>query len=296
MGWAEDLPLTALAAFRRHGFARTTPTGPSDASWLPSTITTGRGGPWRVSGSLLGLDDTLAPVALRRPTLRPLGAAPRLNTGDRRWLVATVAALDRAAFTDQAQAEAVALLARGRATLAAARTPAAARDAVARAGGSPLRQTLAAWLAEVNPDGVPGVLSVTEIMRLGADAAPPAALEAWGNAQGPISGRLAAGPLPAWSWERYAGRSTRLVACALPDLQIVLATRLAAMELPAVLVPDLMPSAIFELVNMAPSRYADDFDTLAEWVQRLDAGAVERYLGLLTTNGPLRAEPGARPR
>ena len=29
---------------------------------------------------------------------------------------------------------------------------------------------------------------------------------------------MTAGPMPAWPWERYAGRSLRLVACALPDL------------------------------------------------------------------------------
>ena len=103
LGWAEDLPLTALAAFRRHVFTRPSSTGMLDASWLAPDILTARGEAWHVVGSLLGLGDALAPVALRRPSLKPLGAAPSLNTGDRRWLVTTIAALDRGRFTDDAQ-------------------------------------------------------------------------------------------------------------------------------------------------------------------------------------------------
>jgi hypothetical protein len=147
-------------------------------------------------------------------------------------------------------------------------------------------------MAEVNPPALAGVLSMTEILRLGFAGEPvPESLASWGTAQRPVSGRLTAGPLPSWPWERYAGRSARLVSCALPDLQVTLAVRLAALELPAMLVVDLMPSATFELVNTAPSRHADDFDALAEYVRGFDQVALERHLGLLTTAGPLRPIP-----
>jgi hypothetical protein len=130
---------------------------------------------------------------------------------------------------------------------------------------------------------------MTEILRLGSPGgAVPAALSGWGTAQRPLSGRLVAGPLPSWPWERYAGRSLRLISCALPDLQMTLALRLAALDLPAALVVDLMPSATFELVNIAAPRHADDFDALAEHVRAIDQVALERHLGLLTTAGPLR--------
>jgi hypothetical protein len=126
-------------------------------------------------------------------------------------------------------------------------------------------------------------------MRLGLDGSRvPEALSGWGSMQRPVSGRIAAGPLPRWSWERYTGRSQRLASCALPDLQLALAVRLAALDLPALLVVDVMPSATYELVNMAGSRHADDFDALAEHVRGIDQNAVERHLGLLTTAGPLR--------
>ena len=54
LGWAEDLPLTALAAFRRHVFASPSATGMLDASWLAPDILTARGEAWHVVGSLLG--------------------------------------------------------------------------------------------------------------------------------------------------------------------------------------------------------------------------------------------------
>ena len=239
LGWAEDLPLTALAAFRRHVFARPSPTGMLDASWLAPDILTARGEAWHVVGSLLGLDDALAPVALRRPSLKPLGAAPSLNTGDRRWLVTTIAALDRGRFTDDAQRQLAAAVARGEARVRGSRGADAARQVAEDAGATPLRQALAAWIAEVNPSALGGVLSLTELVRLGSDGgAAPATLDGWGTAQRPVTGRITGGPLPSWPWERYAGRSLRLVSCALPDLQLTLALRLTEMDLPALLVVD----------------------------------------------------------
>jgi hypothetical protein len=296
LGWAEDLPLSALAAFRRHVFTKPSAAGTLDASWLPPEILTARGDAWHVVGSLLGLGDALGPAALRRPSLKPLGAAPSLNTGDRRWLVTTVAAFDRRRFTDEAQRQLVAAVAAGRARLGGVHDAATARTILGEAGAPPLRQTLAGWIAEVNPRELPGVLSITEIVRLGsAGGAVPESLTGWGTVQRPVSGRVTAGSLPPWPWERYAGRSLRLVSCALPDLQLTLALRLADLELPAMLVVDLMPSATFELVNTAASRHADDFDTLADYVRHVDQTAVERHLGLLTTAGPLRPVPaGAR--
>ena len=295
MGWAEDLPLTALAAFRRHVFSEPPPAGTLDAFWQPPAVLTGRGNPWHVAGSLLGLDDALGPVTLRRPSLRPLGAAPALNTGDRRWFVSTVAGINRRPFTDEAQRRLVDRLNRGRTRLASAHGLEAVRDMAARAGASPLRQALAGWLAAVDPAAVADVFSMTDMLRLGSTGdALPDGFDGWAPVQVPVTGRLTPGPLPALPWERYTGRSTRLLSCALPDLTLTLAARLAELDLPASLIPDLLPSATFELVNTATPRHADDFDALAERAHVVDRHAVERYLGLLTVGGPLRPEAATR--
>ena len=76
----------------------------------------------------------------------------------------------------------------------------------------------------------------------------------------------------------------------MPDLQLALALGLSELDLPAVLVPDLLPAALFDLVNTAPSRHTDDWEAMAQRAQAVDRDAVERYLGLLTTQGPLRAD------
>ena len=54
------------------------------------------------------------------------------------------------------------------------------------------------------------------------------------------------------------------------------------------LVPDLMVSATLDFVNTVPSRHPDDWSALVSHVQAIDVAALERYLGLLTTTGPLR--------
>jgi hypothetical protein len=295
MGWAEDLPLSAAAASRRHVFVRDASAAERDLSWKPPVVITDRKGPWHVAGSVLGLDVALAPVSLRRLSMRPLGAAPLLNTGDRALFVSTVAVLDRRAFSDEGQRLLVGFVNHARTRLSAVRSAEDARRAAAAATVSPLRQVLAAWIAARDPSDLAAFFSPIELLRMGLDGAPlPGELRGWGNFDAAFTGRLIAGDLPRLPWEHYAGRSGRLLAWAVPDLQLSLAIELAGMDLPAVLVPDLMASAMVDLVNAAPSRHVDDWQAMITRVQLLDREAVERHLGLLTTWGPLRAEPTHR--
>lgn len=287
MGWSEDLPLTAAAASRRHLLVRPiTPMRRQPIAWSQPQIVTDRRQPWSVIGSLLGLDVGLAPVATRRVTMRPLTAAPLLNNADRQLLISTLAVLDRRDFTDEAQTTVTAAVARARTQLEA--DPA---QSAAAAGVSPLRRTLASWLAATDRAALPSFFTLAELTRMGAGEAPLAgALARWGTFDGPISGRLVSGPLPELPAERYAGRSGRVLACAVPDLTIALTLGLSQLGLPAALVPDLLPAALYDLVNTTPSRHTDDWQAIADRAQAVDRDAVERYLGLLTTQGPLRAD------
>lgn len=289
MGWAEELPLTAAAASHRHVLVRDGAGRRGEIAWTAPLIVTDRRQPWHVAGSLLGLDVALAPVALRRVSKRPLTAAPLLNSADRTVLISTLAVLDRRDFTDEAQRSVVDAVTRARSQLAA--DPLAATGAAASAGVSPLRRTLAAWLAATDRPALASFFSLVELTRIGAGGAPlPDALSRWGNFDAPLSGRLSPGPLPALPVERYAGRSGRTLACAVPDLQLALALGLTELELPAALVPDLLPAALFDLVNTTASRHTDDWEAMTQRAQAVDRDAVERYLGLLTTQGPLRAD------
>jgi hypothetical protein len=293
MGWADDLPLSAAAASRRHVFVK--PFGPGrNRLWTPPAINSDRRFPWHVSGSALGLDVALAPVAMRRLSLKPLGASPLLNTGDRGLLVTTAVVIDPRAFTDDAIEAVRDLESRARRRLDAVKNARDAREAAAMAGASLLRASVAGWLAENDRASLAAFFSSTELVRMGLEGTPvPDALRAWGNYELPLTGRARSGPLPDLPWERYAGRSRRMLAYAAPDLQITLALRLADLGFPASLVPMLMASASLDLVNSAPSRHTDDWQALAARVQAIDQTAVERYLGLLTTGGPLRPAQGS---
>lgn len=293
MGWADDLPLTAAAASRRHVFVRPQ-SADRDRRWAAPSISADRRFPWHVSGSLLGLDVALAPVAMRRLSLRPLPASPLLNTGDRAALVATAAVLDPHTFTDDGQQLVHALVSRAIDLVESAEDVPRARQVAAHARLSPLRTSVFEWRVASDRGRLSEFFSMTELVRIGLGGDPaPAALGGWGNYALAMTGKSGAGSLPSHPIERYAGRVRRLLATAIPDLQLGLAFRLAQMRLPAALVPPLMASASFDVVNTSPSRYTDDWEAVVSRVRGIDTQAVERYLGLLTTGGPLRLAPAS---
>jgi hypothetical protein len=291
MGWAEELPLRADAAAGRHRLTIAAAGGQSgDLSWTSPRITTGEGTPWHVRGGLLGLDVALAPLALRRVSMKPPSALPTLSDGNRHLLTTTVVLLDRRRFTDAAQREIAQAAALGRLRVAEAKAPEELGSLAADAGVSPLRVGLAQWSVRANWDSRQSFFSLPELIRLGLNGRPwPDTLNGWGNRETPVTGRQACGPLPALFWERYAGRwSHGMLAYAVPDLQLALASQLTDMQLPAVLVPDLMAMAVQDFVHSVPARHPDDWHAMTSWAASLTRETTERYLGRLTTNGPLR--------
>jgi hypothetical protein len=295
MGWAEGLPLKADAAARRHRLTIDANAGQSsDLSWTSPRIATGEGNAWHVRGSILGLDLALAPVTLRRLSMKPPAAPPSLSDGNRQLLRTTLALLERRRFSDAGQRDVATLIARGRGRLMAATSPEQVAALAVEGGVSPLRSGLAHWSATANPALRPRLFSLSELIRLGLRGGPfPATLDGWGNSELPLSGREACGPLPPLFWERYAGRwSHGILAYAVPDLQLALASHLADMGLPAVLVPDLMAIAVHDFIYSVPARHPDDWEAMVSWVAGLTRENVERYLGRLTTDGPLRVVAG----
>jgi hypothetical protein len=261
-------------------------------AWTRPAIATGVDEPWHVGGGVLGLNVALAPLTLRRLSMRPPSAPPRLTDGTRQQFTTTVVLSDRRRFTDAAQRLVASLVSRGRSRIASAAHAADLAGVTADAGISPLRAALARWLAETNPAELPSFFSLTEQMRIGLGGRPlPDDLGGWGNTATLLTGRDECGSLPDLFWERYAGRRKEgLVAYAVPDLQLALALRLTELELPAVLVPDLLPLAMHDFLIGVPARHPDDWAAMIGWAAGLETATVERYLNLLTTNGPLRVD------
>ena len=111
LGWAEDLPSPRSPRSAGTLLAKPSPTGMLDASWLAPDIVTARGEAWHVVGSLLGLGDTLGARGLAAALAEAARRRAEPQHGDRRWLVTTIAALDRRRFTDDAQRQLAAAVA-----------------------------------------------------------------------------------------------------------------------------------------------------------------------------------------
>lgn len=273
---------------RRHYFGPKVQAGRRFTAWeLPSPDAVP--GRWRVTGSLLGLDVRLADFALLRLSSRPPSRTPTLAGDHRRVLVETVALVDAASLTDQDRATIVSAIRKGRARLAAARTP---KDAVALAEEirlSPARRTLLSWAMAHDRERVPAFLSPSELLWLGLEKAPvPGGLHAWGVSAWPRTGCVCLGVLDRQPWETLAGRwHSGALASGFPDLNLRLAELLDELHMPASLLAPVLASATLDLVDSAAARDPDDRRALLEFVQALRLDRVEQYLALLTADGPL---------
>ena len=232
---------------------------------------------WHVTGSLLGLDLSLADRALVRVSSRPPARRPSIDGEARRTFAEAVRLLEPRRLTDAGAETIAAALQQGRAR-ARGLTSAEAGAAADRARLDPVRRTLLEWLAARDPLPIVSFLSTLELLRLGLPGPDlPAALDAWG-----AHGLEALGCLCTALENAGAGRDR-----AFPDLQLRLAELLHELRMPAALLAPVLAAATFDFVNLAVSRAPHDRRGLAEFVGNLTVDKVEEYLSLLTSGGPL---------
>jgi len=244
---------------------------------------------WRVFGSLLGLDVTLARFSLVRLSMKPPPVRPMLGEIDRRVFIDTVALVEPKSLSDADRDTIASAIRNGRARLKGViHSPddvAAIADTVSL---SPQRRTLLAWTIAHDPTRVDAFLSPAELFWLGVGDAHLADLDAWGVPAMARTGCLCLRVVRARSWEMFAGRwNTGMVASAFPDLNFRLAELLSDLHMPAALLAPVLTSATLDFVNSTTSRDQDDRRGLVEFVQALQPDRVEQYLALLTTDGPL---------
>jgi hypothetical protein len=280
--------ISASDAASRHDFGvRLSGTGRTGAWSLPTAGVDGRHD-WRVTGSILGLDVTLAEFALLRLSNRP-PPKPSLNDEDRHAFIESIAIIEPAALTDGDRDVLLTGLRAGRARLAGVRTAQEAGVLANDVRLPPIRRSLLTWVVAHEPDRLASFLSTGEVLWLGLGkrAAGPG-LNAWG-----APGRLRLGCLclrldNRQSWDSFAGRwGSGLFVSGFPDLNLRLAELLSELRMPAPLLGPVLASATLDFVNAVVSRDRDDRRGLIEFVQALNATRVEQYLALLTTDGPL---------
>jgi hypothetical protein len=242
------------------------------------------GVPWRVSGSLLGLDVALAPLALRRLNFERVLEAPRLTTNQRDAFALSVAILNPYDLRDADRdriADAIDRGTRRVAELSGERFDALADEILLE----PWRRRAVRWTLAHEPDRVISMLSLTELLVLGGGR--PADLDTWGMATasgGCLCPRL---PRPG-SWPSLMGRpQLGLIAVGVADLNLHVAVMLKEMQLPAALARVILSGAMQDFIDEVRPTDDGDWLTLVRRARLVPRDRVEDYIAAATATGPL---------
>lgn len=288
LGPRDGLSISAPEAASLHDFGLRGGPGGRAAAWRPPIAGTDYTQRWRVVGSILNLDVTLADFSLMRLSSKFPPRKPTLNEVDKRVFIDTVALIRPTALADRDRDAIAMAVKNGRTRLSAVKTPAAVHALVDIVGLSAQRETLLSWTVTHDPARVAAALSPSELFWLGAGDVVPASLDAWGVPAGARLGCLCLQILAPRPWEIFTGRwNTGMTASAFPDLNLRLAELLSELHMPAALLGAVLAGATPDFVNAVVSRDPDDRRGLVEFVQSLKRERVEQYLALLTTDGPL---------
>jgi hypothetical protein len=263
------------------------------AAWSVPRQDVAPGVAWHLSGSLLGLDIGLAPLALRRLNFDHLMHAPKLTSNERDAFAISVALMNPYALRD-ADRDAIAdAVARGRArVLDLTKNPAspgsldAVADAIAMDGA---RRRALRWTLNHEASRLPTMFSLAELMFLGGIQG--ADVNAWGmSALGTIGCFCTELALPRW-WALTGRPQLGLIAAGMPDLTLHIATRLKELQMPAALARVVLSAAMQDFIDEVQPTDDADWLTLARAAQAATREQVEDYLASATADGPLVPVP-----
>jgi hypothetical protein len=272
----------------RHDLGTVGVTGVRGAWQLPTESHSTRG--WRITGSLLGLDVSLARLALRRMDATVMPPEPRLVSAERQTASLTVAFLNPVLLSDAARDEIAAAVGRGRARVEALRADRADVDRLAQeAGLSSWRREAMAWAAVHDPAQVPAQLSLLELMWLGKPRLTEAiALDGWGAAALPLTGCLCLMMPRPQPWESLIGRpALGVLATRGADVAILVAETLAALKMPAELAPGVIAYAMQEVVDEARPAYFDDWTGFSRATRSVSKDRLTDYIAAQAAGGAL---------
>ena len=247
------------------------------------------GMPWRVSGSLLGLDIALAPLKLRRASLDRAIDVPRLPPNEREAFAVGTALMNPRSLRDADLEAIVTSIARGRAKIvqlsATDRGIGAVADALALDGR---RRRDLAWTAANRPADLITMFSLAELMMLGGGA-PGADLDAWGMSAFYSRGCACTQMLTPGRWPLLVGRpQLALLSSIVADLNLRVAVVLSELRLPAGLERPVLAAAVQDFIyEVAPSD-AGDWLTVARAAQAVPRQRIEDYVAAAAAvDGPL---------
>ena len=253
---------------------------------------------WHVTGSLVGLDLALAPLALRRINLEPLDP-PRLSTGERDAFALSVALMDPARLKDQDRDAIAAAIARGRERVASATSSTSTAEGLVQVMDTlridARRRRAILWTAASDRGSVPTFFSMAELLSLGGIPA-GVDVDAWGASALATTGCLCTAVMGVEGWRRIESRPLAgLLASAVSDLNLRIAVELAAFDLPAALAHEVLSAAMLEFTDTVAPSDSQDWLALSRAAQALSRRRIEDYVAATTAVGGALVPGAAAP-
>ncbi len=297
VGDPEGAVLLAGDVSRRHDFGF----GVKDAdlrlrmAWSIPRQDVSPGVPWHMTGSLLGLDVGLAPLALRRLNFERVLEAPRLTSNERDAFAASISLMNPFALRDADRDMIADAVERGRRRVQALSRDGADLDRLADdVGMEGWRRRTLRWTLANEPELVMPLLSLTELLTLGGGRV--AGLDAWGMSMLTTQGCLCSRLTPPGRWPTLLGRpQLGLTASAVADLNLHVAMVLKELHLPAALAKVVLSGAMQDFIDDV--RPTDDADwlTLVRAARAVPRERIEDYVAAATAVGPLVPDTGRTP-
>jgi hypothetical protein len=291
LGDPEGTALLAGNVGRRHdfGFGQQGGEARLRAAWAQPQQVVSSGVPWHISGSLLGLDLALAPLALRRIETDRIPDPPALADNQRTTFIETLVLLNPFELRD-ADRDAIAdAIARGRARVEALATGgerlAEMADEIRMDGW---RRRGAQWTLEHDAPRVASFFSLTELLYLGHPEN-TGALDAWGVSGVAVDGCVCTKLQPPGGWILAMGRvRAGFLATHVADLTLHIATTLRELRLPAALARGVLAAATQDYIDEVKPVHGNDWLALVRAAQAVSKERIEDYIAALTAvGGPL---------
>ncbi|MCU1383254.1 MAG: hypothetical protein JWL71_1951 [Acidobacteria bacterium] len=272
-------------------------------AWAVPRVEVIPGVPWHVSGSLLGLDIGLAPLALRRLNFERVLEPPRLTSNERDTFAVSVSLLNPFKLRDADRDAIGDTIARGQRRLGALRNggQAGARadaDAAFEAIADELsiegwRRRAVRWMLVHDADRVASMFSLGEILVLGGGRTPD--LDTWGMSMMTLEGCVCSRLTPPGRWPTLLGRPPLgLTASAVADVHLHVALMLREMRLPAAIAKVVLSGAVQDFIDEAKPTDDADWLTLVRSARAANRDRIEDYIAAATAAGPFVPDTGRR--
>ena len=265
------------------------------AAWVVPRPEVNPGVPWHVSGSLLGLDLGLSQLALRRLNFERVLEAPRLTSNERDTFALSVSLMNPYDLRDADRDAIAAAVDRGRRQIASiVGGDAAALERIAdELSVEGWRRRALRWMLAREPDRIPAMFSLTEMLALGGGRTPE--LDRWGMSMLAAEGCPCSRLTPPGRWPTLLGRPPLgLTGTAVADLHLYTAIMLRELRLPAALAKVVLSGAAQDFIDDVRPTDDSDWLTLARTARTMTRERMEDYIAAATASGPLIPEKGTR--